>query len=156
MATIVLQGITIEEQDEFLEMVTAYWKELVPDAPVARDPRRAAAYFAEHFRFGDDSAFLWWAMSDAVKVGFVRVELWLTEDERGGFVRDFYIRPDVRRQGLGTAVVQAIRSVAERDGWVRIDLNVREDNPSGLAFWQSQGFNLQLYQLRQYIGRDTR
>lgn len=61
----------------------------------------------------------------------------------------------MRRQGVGTAVMQAIRAVAERDGWVRIDLNVRADNPGGIAFWRSQGFALQLYQLRQYVARDA-
>ena len=155
MAVIALQDVAAEEQDELREMVAAYWAELVPDAPVAHDPRRAAAYFAEHFRFGDDTVSLWWATLDAAKVGFVRVERWLTEDERGAFIRDFYIRPDVRRRGVGTAVVQAIRAVAEGEGWVRIDLNVRADNPSGLAFWRSQGFNLQLYQLRQFVARDV-
>ena len=153
MAIITLRDITIEEQDELREMVAAYWAELVPDAPVAHDPRRAAAYFAEHFRFGDDTVLLWWALVDAAKAGFVRVDRWTTEDERGGFIRDFYIHPGMRRQGVGTAVVQAIRAVAERDGWVRIDLNVRADNPSGLAFWRAQGFDLQLYQLRQYVAR---
>ena len=156
MATIALRDITIEEQDELREMVAAYWAELVPDAPVACDPRRAAAYFAEHFRFGDDTVSLWWVLIDATKAGFVRVDLWATEDERGGFIRDFYILPGVRRGGVGTAVVQAIREVAERDGWVRIDLNVRADNPSGLAFWHAQGFDLQLYQLRQFVARDGR
>ena len=156
MAIVTLQDITIEEQDELREMVVAYWAELVPDAPVSRDPRRAAAYLTDLFRFGDETVSLWWAMSESAKVGFVRVELWHTEDERGGFIRDFYIHPDARRQGVGTAVVRAIRAVAERDGWIRIDLNVREDNPSGLSFWQAQGFNLQLYQLRQYIARDAR
>jgi ribosomal protein S18 acetylase RimI-like enzyme len=156
VATIALRDITTEEQDELRAMVAAYWAELVPDAPVARDPRRAAAYFAEHFRFGDDTVSLWWAMADAARVGFVRVERWTAEDERGGFIRDFYVRSDARRQGVGTAVVRAIRAVAERDGWVRIDLNVRADNPGGLAFWRSQGFGLQLYQLRQYVARDAR
>jgi ribosomal protein S18 acetylase RimI-like enzyme len=155
MAVIALRDITIGEQDELREMVAAYWAELVPDAPVAHDSRRAASYFAEHFRFDDDTVSLWWAMADTAKVGFVRVDRWRTEDERGGFIRDFYIRPEVRRQGVGTAVVQVIRAVAERDGWVRIDLNVRADNPGGLAFWRSQGFNLQLYQLRQFVARDA-
>ena len=117
MATIALREITTEEQDELRAMVAAYWAELVPDAPVAHDPRRAAAYFAEHFRFGDDTVSLWWVLVDAAKVGFVRVDRWSTEDERGGFIRDFFIGPDVRRRGVGTAVVQAIRGVAERDGW---------------------------------------
>ena len=155
MAIITLHAITPAEQDELRTMVAAYWAELVPEAPVARDPRRAAAYFAEHFRFGDDTVALWWALVETATVGFVRVERWHTEDERGGFIRDFYIRPDVRRRGVGTAVVQAIRAVAEREGWVRIDLNVRADNPSGLAFWRSQGFELQLYQLRQFVARDA-
>jgi len=155
MATIALREITTEEQDELREMVAAYWAELVPDAPVAHDPRRAAAYFAEHFRFGDDTVSLWWVLVDAAKVGFVRVDRWSTEDERGGFIRDFFIGPPVRRRGVGTAVVQAIRGVAERDGWARIDLNVRADNPSGLAFWRAQRFDLQLYQLRQFVARDA-
>jgi ribosomal protein S18 acetylase RimI-like enzyme len=155
MATIALQDITTEEQDELREMVAAYWAELVPDAPVARDPRRAAAYFVEHFRFGDDTVALWWVIVDEARAGFVRVERWTTEDERGGFIRDFFIGPGVRRRGTGTAVVEAIRSVANREGWVRIDLNVRADNPSGLAFWRAQGFDLQLYQLRRYVARDA-
>ena len=156
MAIVALQDIATEERDELREMVAAYWAELVPDAPVARDPQRAAAYFAEHFRFGDDTVALWWATLGAAKVGFVRVERWLAEDERGAFIRDFYIRPDVRRRGVGAAIVRAIRAVAEGEGWVRIDLNVRADNPSGLAFWRSQGFGLQLYQLRQFVARDAR
>ena len=156
MAIVALRAVTTEEQDELREMVAAYWAELVPDAPVARDPRRAAAYLAEHFRFGDDAVSLWWAMLDAAKVGFVRVERWTTEDERGAFIRDFYIRPGVRRRGVGAAVVRAIRAVAARDGWVRIDLNVRADNPRGLAFWRAQGFDLHLYQLRQFVARDAR
>jgi ribosomal protein S18 acetylase RimI-like enzyme len=155
MAIVALQDIATRERDELREMVAAYWAELVPDAPVAHDPRRAAAYFAEHFRFHDDTVSLWWALVDTAKVGFVRVELWTTEDERGGFIRDFYVRPDVRRRGIGTHVVQAIREMAKRDGWVRIDLNVLADNPSGLAFWRAQGFKLQLFQLRQFVDRDT-
>src|SRR5215211_276046 len=91
MAAIALREITTEEQNELREMVAAYWAELVPDAPVAHDPRRAAAYFAEHFRFGDDTVSLWWVLVDAAKVGFVRVDRWSTEDERGGFIRDFFI-----------------------------------------------------------------
>jgi ribosomal protein S18 acetylase RimI-like enzyme len=156
MTSIALRDIATEERNELRATVAAYLVELVPEAPVARDPRRAAAYFAEHFRFGDDAVALWWAMLDATKVGFVQVERWTTEDERGAFIRDFYVLPDARRQGVGTAVVRAIRAVAERDGWLRNDLNVRADNARGLAFWRSQGFNLQLYQLRQFVARDAR
>jgi ribosomal protein S18 acetylase RimI-like enzyme len=46
--------------------------------------------------------------------------------------------------------------VADRDGWLRIDLNVRADNPGGPAFWRSRGFDPQRYQLRQYVARDAR
>lgn len=155
MANIALQDISAEEQGELLEMVTAYWAELVPDAPVSRDPRRAAAYVAEHFRFDDDTVALWWATLDSARIGFVRLERWTADDERGAFIRDFYIRPDARRQGAGTAVVRAIRAVAQREGWLRIDLNVRADNPAGLAFWHSQGFELQLYQLRQFVSANA-
>ena len=155
MATIQLQDIAAEERDDLLDMVSAYWAELVPEAPVSRDPRRAAAYFAEHFRFDDDTVLHWWVTLGTARIGFVRLDRWVTEDERGAFIRDFYIRPEARRQGAGTATVEAIRAVAKSDGWLRIDLNVRADNPGALVFWQSQGFNLQLYQLRQFVPRDA-
>jgi ribosomal protein S18 acetylase RimI-like enzyme len=155
MAIIALRDITTAEQGELRAMVAAYWAELVPGAPVTHDPQRAAAVFAKHFRFGDDTVALWWALVDAATVGFVRVERWTDEDEHGGFIRDFYICPEMRRQGVGTAVVQAIRAVAEREGWVQIDCNVRTDNPSGLAFWRTQGFALQLSQLRHYVNREV-
>jgi len=155
MAIVALQNIASEEQNELREMVAAYWAKLVPDAPVSQDPRRAAAYFAEHFRFGDDSVSLWWALLDTTKIGFVRLDRWTSEDEHGAFIRDFYVLPAVRRQGIGTCIVQSIRERAQREGWIRIDRNVRADNPSALTFWQTQGFNLQLYQLRQFVARDA-
>jgi ribosomal protein S18 acetylase RimI-like enzyme len=36
------------------------------------------------------------------------------------------------------------------------DLNVRRDNPVALAFWRSVGFELALYQLRQYVEPTTK
>ncbi len=85
----------------------------------------------------------------------MRADRWRTEDERGAFIRDLYVRPDARRQGVGADVVRAIRAVAEREGWLRIDRNGRADNPGGLAVWRSPGFTLQLYQLRQFVARDV-
>ena len=153
MVTIALRDIAAGERDALGAMVAAYWAGLVPEAPVSRDPRRAAAYLAEHFRFGDGDVALWWATLDGARVGFVRVERWFAEGERGGFIRDFYVRPEARRRGVGTAVVEAIRAVAEGEGRARTDPNVRADNPGGLAFWRSQGFELQRSQPRRYVAR---
>ena len=36
-------------------------------------------------------------------------------------------------------------------GVVKVDLNVRKDNPVAFAFWQSVGFELAHYQMRQYL-----
>ena len=42
----------------------------------------------------------------------------------------------------------------DEQGVVRIDLNVRKDNPVAFAFWQSVGFDLALYHLRRYLSVD--
>jgi ribosomal protein S18 acetylase RimI-like enzyme len=148
---VTLRETSAEDHQILREMVICYWKELMPDAPVVRDPMRRAAYFDEQFVHADDTRMVWWAMRDDSRIGFARIERWENHDGSGGTIRDFYIAPAARRQGLGSRFAQEILEQMDRGGCLRVDLNVRHDNPAALVFWQAQGFALQSYQLRQYL-----
>ena len=65
-------------------------------------------------------------------------------------IDDFYVVPDARRRGYGTAIVQAVYAQLDTHGVTLVELNVRRDNPQSLAFWEAQGFRIALYRMRQY------
>lgn len=147
---VTLREVSVEDHDILRDTVPHYWNELMPHAHVVRDPIRRADYFEEQFVHADASRTVWWAMCDDGQIGFVRIERWENHDGIGGTIRDFYIAPEVRRQGVGTRFARLIMERLDDEGCHRIDLNVRHDNPAALAFWQAQGFTLQLYQLRRF------
>jgi GNAT superfamily N-acetyltransferase len=72
-----------------------------------------------------------------VPAGFV---IWGTHGPREVFVRQFYIEPGARRQGLGRSGVSLMRTqVWPRDA--RISLRVLVGSRAYLAFWRACGFS---------------
>ena len=50
------------------------------------------------------------------------------------------VAPEARAQGLGAAIVAALRDwIVAQGGWT-IRLIVQEQNPAALRFWSRQGF----------------
>jgi len=47
----------------------------------------------------------------------------------------------IERKGIGTALVDAVKSVAVKAGCKRIWLVTTNDNTEALRFWQKRGFN---------------
>jgi GNAT superfamily N-acetyltransferase len=63
---------------------------------------------------------------------------WRMED-RGVYVRHFFICRDQRRQGLGRAVMKLLcRDVLPKDAPIQIDAVI--GNKDGIAFWHAIGF----------------
>ncbi|NJO34854.1 MAG: GNAT family N-acetyltransferase [Rhodospirillales bacterium] len=63
---------------------------------------------------------------------------WRTED-RGAYLRHFFICRDQRRQGWGRAAMQLLRrDVFPRDRPVQIEAAI--GNKAGIAFWHAIGF----------------
>jgi len=148
---VTVHRISEYERDQLRAMVFRYWDELMPHAPVVRDPSRRAVHFVDHFRLDDPMSTLWWARVDNAIPGFAKVDLWENHDGPGATIHDFYIERTWRRQGYGRAFAQRIVEELASRSVFRIDLNVRTDNPGALAFWRSVGFDLALYQLRCYL-----
>jgi len=53
---------------------------------------------------------------------------------------DLYVAPEVRRQGIGRALLEHVREFAEATGAVRMELSTAIDNRPGQALYESLGW----------------
>jgi ribosomal protein S18 acetylase RimI-like enzyme len=59
------------------------------------------------------------------------------------WLEDLFVREEARGSGLGRALVDAALERAAARGCRRIDLDVNEQNPDALAFYERMGFDLE-------------
>ncbi len=146
-----LRAVSPGERSLLYEMTLAYWQELMPRAPVVRDPSLGPQYFDRQFRLERDCR-QWWILLADERIGFANVELRHDPGgQRWGYIKDFYIAPAWRRQGHGRGCAQRIIEWLKAAGAAGVDLQCRLDNPTALAFWQALGFEIVSYRLRYYF-----
>ena len=133
---------------DFRRIVEAYWQEVMPQSDVVKNPDRREAYWRECFPWAGGHRQPYWAVADGRHVGFVAYTV--EAAKHSASIEDFYVVPDARRRGYGTAMVQAVYAQLDTHGVARVELNVRRDNPHAFAFWEAQGFRIALYRMRQY------
>jgi len=143
-----LEKMNLLNNHDLRQIVVAYWQEVMPQSEMMQNPARQEAYFLERFLSIDDNLHLYWAVVAGQKVGFVAYTV--DDVKKSASINDFFVVPEVRRCGYGTAMVQAVYEQLDRLGVELVELNVRRDNPQALAFWEAQGFRIALYRLRQY------
>jgi ribosomal protein S18 acetylase RimI-like enzyme len=140
------------EREALFDVAQRYWAEIMPHAPVVQNPEMRPPYFAHEFQSSQPGSHLWWAMVDDTRIGFANVELSLDwTDQSWAYVKDLYIEPAWRNQGHGQALVQALIDWLTDQGVYRVDLFVRSDSPTALAFWEAAGFELASYRMRRYL-----
>ena len=147
-----IEKVDLQDLPHFKSMAEAYWQELMPQALVLQDPERREAHFQDNFAWDDGNRHPHWALVNNRPIGFMSFEVY--EETKRAVVDDFYVDPQYRRKGYGSAMVKWLFSHLDNRGIEQIDLNVRRDNPKALAFWQAQGFGIAGYRLRQL--RDPR
>ncbi len=57
----------------------------------------------------------------------------------GIYLEDFYVRPEARGRGVGTALMTALVDEARAHGYARIDWSVLRWNESAIRFYESLG-----------------
>jgi len=91
-----------------------------------------------------DTDFLLGA-SDQDPVGICQLRyrlcIWTGADDC--WLEDLFVRDEARGSGLGRALVEAAFERARARGVRRIDLDVNEQNPDALRFYERMGFNLE-------------
>lgn len=61
-------------------------------------------------------------------------------DGRRGYIYHTVVHSDYRKQGIGTALIDAAVAALQREGITRVCLNVMENNEAGKQFWQNRGW----------------
>lgn len=65
-----------------------------------------------------------------------------SHDGRRGYLHHLAVDQRYRRKGLGSELVQECLSLLEREGIVKCNIFILENNESGIAFWERNGFKL--------------
>ena len=63
-------------------------------------------------------------------------------DGRRGYIHHTAVRPECRKQGVGTALVEAALTALRAEGISKVALVAFGRNETGNAFWARQGFSL--------------
>ena len=61
-------------------------------------------------------------------------------DGRRGYIYHTVVHPDYRKQGIGTALINAAVDALQKEGITRVCLNVMESNGDGKHFWVNRGW----------------
>ena len=90
----------------------------------------------------DETYRIYVAEADDEIVGFASAHRWgpppIYEESSEVYLDELYVRPEDRRQGLGTQLVHAVRDWTDRIGARRLRLNVLATNDAALDFWATQ------------------
>lgn len=87
----------------------------------------------------DETYRVYVAESDNDIVGFASAHRWgpppIYAESSEVYLDELYVRPDHRREGQGTQLVNAVRDWSDRIGARRVRLNVLAANEAARAFW---------------------
>lgn len=61
-------------------------------------------------------------------------------DGRRGYIYHTVVRSACRKQGIGTALINAAITALQKEGITRVCLNVMESNEEGKHFWTNRGW----------------
>ncbi len=61
-------------------------------------------------------------------------------DGRRGYIYHTVVHADYRKQGIGTALINAAVTALQKEGITRVCLNVMESNEEGKRFWMNRGW----------------
>jgi ribosomal-protein-alanine N-acetyltransferase len=68
-----------------------------------------------------------------------------------GYIVSIAVRDDLRRSGIGSALVKRIEDLLTSSGITLLSLDVREKNIEGINFWKNLGFDIYVNINHYYI-----
>jgi len=104
------------------------------------EPRLTRAWLADQLQNGSLNVFV--AEQDDSLVGFA-TSVRIPASLRLGHwwqIRDLYVLPAYRRQGIARALLNAVRSAAETTGALRLGIQTEENNEAALALYGGVGY----------------
>jgi ribosomal protein S18 acetylase RimI-like enzyme len=106
----------------------------------APDLELARRFLGERFERGESVIFV--AVADGTGVGFVQLYPMFTSigAKRAWILNDLYVTPDARRQGVGKALMDAARKMAEETGAAWMELATAKDNATAQSLYRRCGY----------------
>jgi len=146
--------VRIQRRDpELLRSLDRFHRALIQGS--STPPEQFMDFVAQ--RLGDETMLLILALVGDEPTGYalafdVPEHAFMPEWQRVGYVTQFYVTPERRRQGVGQVMFDFIvRWLASR-GIREVQLNVSPDNPVGNRFWRRQGFVPHRVRMKRMIG----
>lgn len=106
------------------------------------DLELARRFLGERLDRGESVIFV--AVAAGAGVGFVQLYPTFTSigAKRAWILNDLYVTPDARRQGVGRALMDAARKMAEETGAAWLELATAKDNARAQALYRKCGYRL--------------
>jgi ribosomal protein S18 acetylase RimI-like enzyme len=104
------------------------------------DPGLARRFLGQRLEADESVVFV--ATLDGKGVGFVQLYPTFTSigARRAWILNDLFVSPEVRRQGVGRALMEAARTFAEQTGAAWLELATAKDNGRAQALYRSCGY----------------
>ena len=104
------------------------------------DPARLALILEAIMGSGTSTYLL--AELDGRAVGILQLRWGLSTWKAApyGYLEDFFVVEDMRRKGIGTALLEMARHLARERGCVELGLDVRQANEEARRFYAKNGF----------------
>lgn len=102
----------------------------------------ARRFLGERLDRGESVVFV--AVANGSGVGFVQLYPTFTSigARRAWILNDLYVAPEARRQGVGRALMDAARKMAEETGAAWLELATAKDNERAQALYRNCGYRL--------------
>ena len=147
--TVTLEPVLFLDYDPFFDMLREYMAEMDRYDPSTQHTSFDVDLYIEAMLEDMDGREFIWILQDGQRAGMaiVRTLPDFPDDQRMvATIGEFYVLPAFRRQGVGSAAVDAILADHRERGTYEVEAGILRDNFLARAFWARMGFELRFYQ----------
>ncbi len=147
-AEVRLRPVSILSDPEFGDRLHQYWRDLGVVPPAAWHAR----YLARLAQEQGQGRHTFWGCAGPARVGFCVLRLdtdWVYPQRRIGYVAEFCVLPEYRRQGWGRRLFAAPERWLSEQGCQDVELDVLPTNGRAIAFWAALGFRVAYHHMRR-------
>ena len=148
-ARVSLVPIAEAEYDDFFALFAEYYSEMARYEDDPETVEEHLRYYRPAMLADMEGRELYWIAVDGDQGGFIVVRYlpdWPREERMIASIAEFYVLPDYRRGGVGTAAVEALLAEHRDRGTYLVEADILVRNAPAKAFWAGLGFETQFLQ----------
>ncbi len=149
MPGITVRRATVHDAGDIAFLVNALLQEVMRETHIASfnvDEERTKGQASQYIGAGNYVVFLAVSESESRPLGFLSVtECYaLYAEGNFGIIPECYVRPEFRSQGIGEALLSAVKSLAKEQRWTRLEVTTPPlpTFQRTLRFYEKAGFKI--------------